>query len=168
MVPWWHLLREECVAHCAEQMNGATSDYNRLGHPGGHSWDYSPSVLYYKKRMHSLGVFFYLSFNCVLRSFHPNSNRKCPDHDMGSLTHWGRVMHICIGKLTNIDSGNGLSPERRQAIIWTNAGMLWIRTLETNFSEILSGMHTFSFKKMHLKISFARWRPLCPGLNVLT
>ena len=37
------------------------------------------------------------------------------------LTHWGRVTHICIGKLTSIGSDNGLSPERRQAIIWTNA-----------------------------------------------
>ena len=33
------------------------------------------------------------------------------------LTHWGRVTHICITKLTNIGSDNGLSPGRRQAII---------------------------------------------------
>ena len=45
------------------------------------------------------------------------------------LTHWGRVTHICIGKLTNIDSDNGLSPERRQAIIWTNVGILLIGPL---------------------------------------
>ena len=25
----------------------------------------------------------------------------------------------------------------------------------------------FSFKKMHLKMSSAKWRPPCPGLNVL-
>ena len=35
------------------------------------------------------------------------------------LTHWGRVTHICVGKLTIISTDNGLSPERRQAIIWT-------------------------------------------------
>ena len=39
------------------------------------------------------------------------------------LTHWGRVTHICVGKLAIIGSDNGLSPGRRQAIIWTNA---WI------------------------------------------
>ena len=33
------------------------------------------------------------------------------------LTHWGRVMHICICKLTIINSDNGLSPGRRKAII---------------------------------------------------
>ena len=33
------------------------------------------------------------------------------------LTHWGRVTHICVGKITIIGSDNGLSPERRQAII---------------------------------------------------
>ena len=38
---------------------------------------------------------------------------------------------------TIIGSNNGLSPGRRQAIIWTNAGILLIRTLGANFSEIL-------------------------------
>ena len=77
-------------------------------------------------------------------------------------------MHICVGKLINIGSYNGLSPGRRQAIIWTNAGILLIRTLGTNFSEILNEIHAFSFKKMHLKMSSAKLRPLCLGLNVLT
>ena len=49
------------------------------------------------------------------------------------LTHWGRVTHICVGKLTIIDSYNGLSPGRRQAIIWINAGILLIGSLGTNF-----------------------------------
>ena len=56
---------------------------------------------------------------------------------MGSLTHWGRVTHICVSNLTIIGSDNGLSPDRRQAIIWTNAGILLIGPLGTNFSEIL-------------------------------
>ena len=42
------------------------------------------------------------------------------------LTHWGRVTHICVVKLTIIGSDNGLSPGRRQAIILTNAGILLI------------------------------------------
>ena len=83
-------------------------------------------------------------------------------------THWGRVTHICVVKLTIIGSDNGLSPGRRQAIIWTNAGILLIGLLSTNFSEILIGIQTFSFKKMHLKMSSAKWRPFCLGLNVLT
>ena len=45
------------------------------------------------------------------------------------LTHWGRVTHICVSKLTIIASDNGLSPGRRQAIIWTSAGILLIWTL---------------------------------------
>ena len=55
-------------------------------------------------------------------------------------------MHICVGKLTIIGSDNGLSPERRQAIIWTYAGMLLIGPLETNFSETLIKIQTFSLK----------------------
>ena len=63
------------------------------------------------------------------------------------LTHWGRVMHICVSELTIIGSDNGLSPGRRQAIIWTIAGILWIGPLGTNFSEILIEIYTFSFRK---------------------
>ena len=83
------------------------------------------------------------------------------------LTHWGRVTHICVAYLTIIASDNGLSPSQRQAIIWTNAGILLIRPLGTNFSEILIDIHTFSFKKMHLKMLFAKRRPFCLNLNVL-
>ena len=83
------------------------------------------------------------------------------------LTHWGRVTHICVSKLTIIGSDNGLSPGRRQAIIWTNAGILLFRPVGTNFSEILIEIHIFSFKKMHSKCSSATWRPFCLGLNVL-
>ena len=53
------------------------------------------------------------------------------------LTHWGRVTHICVSKLTIIGSDNGLSPGRHEAIIWTNAGILLIGPLGTNISEIL-------------------------------
>ena len=83
------------------------------------------------------------------------------------LTHWGRVTHICVVKLIILGSDNGLSPGRRQAIIWTNAGILLIGPLGTNFSEILIGIQTCPFKKMHLKMSSAKWRLLCLGLNEL-
>ena len=83
------------------------------------------------------------------------------------LTHWGRVTHICVSKLTIIGSDNGLSPSRSQAIIWTNAGILLIRTLGTNLSEILGELYSFSFSKMHLKMSSAKWRLFGLGLNEL-
>ena len=59
------------------------------------------------------------------------------------LTHWGRVAHICVGKLTIIGWDNDLSPERRQAIIWTNAEILFSGPLGTNFSEILIKIQAF-------------------------
>ena len=83
------------------------------------------------------------------------------------LTHWGQVTHICVSNLI-IGSDNGLPPGRRQAIIWTNAGILLIGPLGTNFSEISIGIQTFSFKKLHLKTSSAKWRLFCLGLNELT
>ena len=83
------------------------------------------------------------------------------------LTQWGRVTHICVSKLTIIASGNGLSPDRRQAIIWTNAGILLIGPVGINCSEILIEILTFSFKKMRMKVWSAKRRPFCLGLNVL-
>ena len=76
-------------------------------------------------------------------------------------------MQICVSKFTIIGSDNGLSPIRRQAIIWTNAGILLIQTFGTNFSEILIQIHICSNKKMHLKMSSGKCWPFCLGLNVL-
>ena len=56
-------------------------------------------------------------------------------------------MHICISKLTILGPNNGLSPGRRHAIIWTNAGILLICTLATNFSDIFSKINTVSSRK---------------------
>ena len=79
------------------------------------------------------------------------------------LTHWSWETHICVAKLIIIISDNVLSSVRRQAIIWNNVGILLIGPLGTHFSEILIGIQIFSFTKM----SSAKWRPLCLGLNVL-
>ena len=93
---------------------------------------------------------------------------ECFNRQFWHLTHWGRVIHICVSKLTILGSDNGLlSPGRRQAIIWTNDGILLIKPLGTNFNEMLIEILTFSLLKMRLKVSSAKWRPFCLGLNVL-
>ena len=68
-----------------------------------------------------------------------------------NLTDWGRVTHLSVSKLTIIDSGNDLSPGRRQAIIRTNIGILLIRTSGTNFSENLSEIHTLFIQEKALE-----------------
>ena len=58
---------------------------------------------------------------------------------------------------------NGLSPVRRQAIIWTKAGTLFIWTQWTNFSEIWSKYNNFYTRKLIWK-----WRlqwPFCFDLS---
>ena len=67
-------------------------------------------------------------------------------------------------RFTIIGLENGLSPGQR---ICTNAGLLLIWSLGTNFSEIIFEIHTFSFKQMHSKTPSAKWRTCCLGLNVL-
>ena len=109
--------------------------------------------------MDHLGTNFSLNISLFIRAI---------EFENVELTHWGRATHICVSNLTFIGSDNGLSPDRRQAIIWTNAGLLLIGPLGTNFSEILIEILTFSFKKMGLKVSSAKRRPFCLGLNVLS
>ena len=58
-------------------------------------------------------------------------------------------MHYMCQYLSIIGSDNGLATGWRQAIIWTNAGILLIGTSGTNCSEILIEILIFSFKKMH-------------------
>ena len=79
------------------------------------------------------------------------------------LTHWTRVTHIWASKLTIIGSVIGLSPRRRQAIIWTSVGILLIGPLGTNLIEIAIEIHTFSLKKLHLKMEMSDIlsRPQC-------
>ena len=69
-----------------------------------------------------------------------------PPQVRSSKKYWDRVTHICVNELTILGPDNSLSPGRRQAIIWTNAGILLIEPV-TKISEILIEIHTFSFKK---------------------
>ena len=64
-----------------------------------------------------------------------------------------------------------MSPGRRQAIAWTNAGILLIGALGTNFNEILIEIYIFfqsrkSIWKCRLEPPSGKWWPLCLGLTV--
>ena len=76
-------------------------------------------------------------------------------------------MHKCVGNLTTIGSDKGLSTGRRQTIIWPNSGILLIRPLWSNCSEILIEIDKFPFTKMHLNMPSAKWWPFGLGLNML-
>ena len=76
------------------------------------------------------------------------------------LTHWGRVAHICVSKLSLVQ----IMACRMAA---ASDSLLSIGTSRINNREIVIEFQTFSFKKMHLKISSAKWRLSCLGLNVL-
>ena len=80
------------------------------------------------------------------------------------------MKHMCVDNLANIGpdncSHNGLSSGRRQAIIWTDAGMLLMGPLATNFNEVVIEIYVFSFQKMHVKMSSGKQRPFCFDLNV--
>ena len=68
---------------------------------------------------------------------------------------------------TIIGSDNDLAHVRLQTIIRTNTELLSIHPRGTYLHEISIKFKTFSFKKMHLNVSSAKWRPFCLSLNVL-
>ena len=68
----------------------------------------------------------------------------------------------------NIGSDNGLSPGRRQAIIWTIGDILSIRPYGTYFNVASFEIQIVSFKKMQFEMLLAKWRLFCLGVNVLT
>ena len=71
------------------------------------------------------------------------------------------MTHTWVSKLTIIGFDNGLSPCRRQVIIWANAGIQLIWPLATNFSEISIEIYISSLNEFILMLS------IFLGLNVL-
>ena len=69
--------------------------------------------------------------------------------------------------MNNREAGDLRRYRTHYDVIVKNAGLLSIGNLRTNLSEILSEIYTFSFKKMHFKMSSAKWRPLCFGLSTV-
>ena len=67
----------------------------------------------------------------------------------------------------NISSDNGLSPARNQTIVWPNDGLLFIKLLGTNLSEILTKIQEFLRMKIILESQFAKCRPFSLGVHVL-
>ena len=82
---------------------------------------------------------------------------SCSSDDNGwYLTHLPLVPIYASKNWVIICPGNGLSPIRRQAINWANAGLLSTVHLGSYFSDIQIGFLSFSFKKMQLKMSSAK------------
>ena len=85
---------------------------------------------------------------------------------MGDLTHWGRVTHICVSKKNIIGSDKGLSPGRRQAITWTNAGILLVGHLGRNFSVIsIESLIENAFESVVCEMAAILSRTQCINFN---
>ena len=134
-----HTAKKHNITHCSSQMMS-----QRVTYLYEHS--FSGWLMYLKSDLHYVHNFSLVSHG---------------------LTHWGWVTHICVSKRAIIGSDNGMSPSRCQAISWTNAEILLIGPSGTILSENFIKINTFSFKKMHLKMSSGKWQPSCLGLNVL-
>ena len=123
-------------------------------------WIYHSAL--YIRAIYSLIFFRVFSLPCDNHMIAPVSVKSPWMVQLGKITrnktitrcehiHQDRVAHIFApvqryGSI--IGSDNGLSPVRRQAT-WTNAGLVLIRLLRTNHSQIIQ--FTLFIKEMHLK-----------------
>ena len=104
--------------------------------------------------------------NCILGV----QDYKCHTHFIKNRQFWVSlrwcpVTDNYVGKLTVIGSDNGLLPGRRQAIIWTRAGIFLVGPLRTNCNNILIGIHIFSLTKIRFRMPSAKYCPFPLGLN---
>ena len=72
------------------------------------------------------------------------------------ITNLHLMLHICV-----IELGQHWFRLWLVAITWPDADLLSIEPLGTNFSEIQIGIQHFSFMKMNLETSSAKWQPFC-------
>ena len=73
---------------------------------------------------------------------------SCSSNYCSLLTQYGILVTI----------GDGLSPFRCQAITWTKSDWLLSRSNRTELNDILFEILKLSFKKMHFKMSSAKFR----------
>ena len=93
---------------------------------------------------------------------------KIPGQHKKEQLNWSRPIDAYVRASVYqaiIASDNGLVPVRRQAIIWINVVLLSIGPSGTTSNEILIVIQLVSLKKMHLKMSSAKCRPLCLELS---
>ena len=82
------------------------------------------------------------TLNCV------NSLRPSDAYwDRVTRIYVSKVTHICVSQLTLFGSDNGLAADRRQAIIWSNAGIVFTGPLRTSLSGILIESKFIHFRK---------------------
>ena len=66
--------------------------------------------------------------------------------------HWSRETRICVSTLNIVGSDNSLSHGRRQAIIWTNAGILLTVPWGQNWTAALNAFANSTAIKIHISI----------------
>ena len=107
---------------------------------------------------------------------HPEFNFFSPDENIAiqneycfRCAHWGRVTHICVSKLTVIGSDNGMSPDRRQAIIWTNAEILLIGPFGTKFNRNSNiFVQENAFESVVCEMAAISSRPQCVKISTIS
>ena len=81
---------------------------------------------------------------------------------LSALTHWGRVMHICVSKLTIIGSDNGLLPDHYLKLYWNNVYWTLRNNFQWNFNQNLNiSIQENAFEHVIRKMAAMLSHPQC-------
>ena len=84
----------------------------------------------------------------------------------GGLTNWSGVSRkLCLDNLAIIDSDNGLSPDRHQAIIWASGGIVDLTLRNKIQWNVNRNSNSFTQENAFERVVSGIF---CLGLNVLT
>ena len=152
-----HFHSRKCIWNKAAKWLQFCLGLNVLSHSVIMVWQQSLHIrnMHTRRLLHNQVQFLEIEwvFTGILWFKHPHKSGK-----LQTLTHWGRVTHICVSKLSIIGSDNGLSPGQHQTNNWINPGTLLIWPSVINFGETLIEIHISSVKKIHLKMYSAKCR----------
>ena len=86
-----------------------------------------------------------------------------------SISYWDleTETHICVNKLSRHWFRYWLVHVRCLAIIWTDVGLLSMGPWRSYFNKILIKIQQFTLKRMHVRMSSAKYWPSYLGLNML-
>ena len=86
---------------------------------------------------------------------------------LSSLTYLPLAPHICVSERGHHWFGQWLVTCTASSHYLNHCWNIINWPIRNKLQWNLIGFHTFPFKKMHLKMASAKWRPFCLGLNVL-
>ena len=159
ILDFWHLFVKFYIIYSASGKNARAKPERRPNHEHASICCYTITLNIYRcectyMHVYVMCIYAYTSTCIYIYLYHTSRNvfLNMSAHAICKSTH----LHLVSSALVQTMACS-------QTVIWINAHILLIRQQGIYFNEILFEIPIFSFKKMHLNMSSAKWRPFIQG-----